>query len=431
MRGLVGIGVVLGVAACSAVAGPPDSTSAATAASGELSLPLDAKTLAAQLTARGIRTKADALAILPHAMKQRFVLVKNTGALGKASPDRPRAIHFAEDGRFIVASSGHKLTDDATANSLEILEEDPATQTYHMHTITVDASGVKLIADDDRCTGCHGTPARPIWGSYPSWPAAYGEQDDRMSPDELASFATFTAMAPNDPDYRHLEIHTTPRGFYLPTPYGYPNTAFTEVVGNRWALQLANRMLANARLPRLEHALVAAELQCPDAPAVTAFVDQLYAANLPPADATYPTTRLSVRIFRLLGIEPTVDFHLETPVIDSPPEGDDNPTNSGFDVGDDYLHNVATTAIMTRVVRNDPTLTSLFAPVQARLDAYDQVTRKADSVAFEALTTTTTPTYEQAVMPAIYWDLQEPVLKTSSAQVCARLAALQIAAQAP
>ena len=75
MRKLIS-GFVLLAAACSAAASDSGETSQAATSTGELQLPLTTKAFVAELRARGVTSKADALAMLPHAMKQRFVLVK-------------------------------------------------------------------------------------------------------------------------------------------------------------------------------------------------------------------------------------------------------------------------------------------------------------------------------------------------------------------
>jgi hypothetical protein len=163
MRRLLTVLTLSALAACAAATEPTEGTEASVHAAPELTLPLNAKTLTSELVRRGVRTKSDALALLPRAMKQRFVLMKSTGALGVATPDRPRVIHFEEDGRFILASTGHAINENVTANSLEILEEDSVTHQYRTHVISFDSErGATLTEDDQRCKGCHGAPARPI-----------------------------------------------------------------------------------------------------------------------------------------------------------------------------------------------------------------------------------------------------------------------------
>ena len=111
----------------------------------------------------------------------------------------------------MLASSGH--AEDGTPDTLEILEEDAITHEYRTHVISFDARGAAPTEDDARCTGCHGSPARPIWGSYPNWPGAYGEHENEITAEERPTFDAFVAMAKTDPDYRHLDIRPTRSGF--------------------------------------------------------------------------------------------------------------------------------------------------------------------------------------------------------------------------
>lgn len=432
MHRLLLASIVLGVAACAAASESPEAApSEVHAASAELSLPLDARTFTNELVRRGVRTKSDALALLPRAMKQRFALMKSTGALGVASPERPRIIHFEEDGRFIVSSSGHKIDEDVTANSLEILEEDAVTHVYRTHVISFDAKeGATLTEDDARCKGCHGSPARPIWGSYPDWPNAYGEHENVITPEERPTFDAFVASAKTDPDYRHLEIHTTSQGFYLPLPYGYANTDLNAALGIRWASQLAARMTASPRYAQLANAVVMASLYCNYAPETEAFIQRLYAASSFGAEARYPARRSTTKVYRLLGVEPTTDLRVEGTVI-TPPRGDYDIGMDPWDAGSDYLTNLIAYPIFSTLLHADPTLQRLYASKLTAIDYADRITMKGDLATMMSLTDDSTPTYYDANHFAPYNYVHAPVLdgEGKRAAVCARLSASQLASQ--
>lgn len=435
MRGFL-LFTVLGVAACAAASDSDSSetTSAEVHSTGaELSLPLDARTFTNELVRRGVTTKSEALALLPRAMKQRFALMKSTGALGVASPERPRIIHFAEDGRFIVGSSGHQIEEDVTANSLEILEEDAETHVYRTHVISFDAEkGATLTEDDSRCKGCHGSPARPIWGSYPNWPNAYGEHDDEITPEERPTFDAFVAKAKTDPDYRHLEIHPTSLGFHLPLPYGYPNTNLSAALGIRWASQLAARMAKSPRFAQLANAVVMSSLYCQYDRETASFVDRMYAANIEAmaAEPRYPARRSATKVYRLLGVEPTTDLRVEGTVI-TPPRGDYDVGMDPWDASSDYLTNLIAYPIFSALLHADPGLEQLYASQLTAIDYADRISMKGDLATMMSLTRDSTPSYYDGNLFGPYRYIHMPVLdgEGKRAEVCARLSAAQLASQ--
>lgn len=432
------------VAACN---GSPEAVGGEeSAATAELPVTLDTQTLLRELTARGVRSKSEALALLPRAFKQRFVLVTNTGAIGMASRARPRVIHFTEDAKLLIATSGHSIDEDITANSLEILEHDDAANAYRTHTLEIDpVTGPHLIADDARCVSCHGEAgkARAIWGSYPNWPAAYGgthseeSGSDTMTGDELAAFESFHAQAKTDPDYRHLEIKKTSRGFYLATPYGYPNTLFGSALGNRQAADLYARMKASPLYEKLEYALVADNIRCELSPAVTQYVDRMY--NAQTWDAAFPAQRTATKLYRLLGIDPVKDLHL-TLTITSPPEGDWEPGWFYWNAGSDYLPALVAVQAFARIVANDAPFGELFASKRSRIANLDRYAFHGSRTELLGLTRDTTPSYQDTLGASIHWTILYPVMNAPDAStpgegkemaVCSHLDAAQRARQLP
>src|SRR5258706_6999780 len=60
-------------------------------------------------------------------------------------------------------------------------------------------------ANPSRCAACHGTPARPIWDTPPTWPGVYGERYEAgLSPAETKGIAAFLTLQPRHPRYRPL-----------------------------------------------------------------------------------------------------------------------------------------------------------------------------------------------------------------------------------
>ena len=46
---------------------------------------------------------------------------------------------------------------------------------------TRDSRQRVTVTGESACIGCHGSPARPIWGTYALWPGAIGGDDDMFS----------------------------------------------------------------------------------------------------------------------------------------------------------------------------------------------------------------------------------------------------------
>ncbi|MBX3229565.1 MAG: hypothetical protein KIT84_04455 [Labilithrix sp.] len=429
--------------ACTLSPEPVAGTEAA--ATSELPLDIDTRSLLHELTARGVRSKSEALALLPKPFKQRFVLVTNTGAIGVASRARPRVVHFTEDARLLVATGGHPLAEDFTANSLEILEHDEATHGYRTHTIEIDpVTGPHLVADDQRCVSCHGAAgkARVVWGSYPDWPAAYGGQlghdgVDDMGPEELAEFRAFVAVARNDPDYRHLEIHPAANGFYLPTPYGNPNTLFGNVVGNRHAADLYARVAESPRYAKLAYALVADDIRCRLSREVEDYVDRLY-DRVGGWDPAFVARRTTTKMYRLLGVDPTADLHLDLTVTTPPPADDWRPGWSYWNAGADYLPALVGVQALAKLVATDATLGELFASQRRRIADLDHFAFHATRAEYLSLTRDTVPAYGDVTGPSIHWTILYPVMNAPTDSypgegkkdaVCNHLDAMQRARQ--
>ena len=122
----------------------------------------------------------------------------------KGTPQRPRVIHWSPGARFIMAHSGHALSQDPQSNDIEIIQVDEANHSWRFLTMRLTDDGFAAPVDVTRhCTACHGATPRPIWGPYPNWPHAYQgsrghEGVDRMTPEELQDFGAFVQATKDD-----------------------------------------------------------------------------------------------------------------------------------------------------------------------------------------------------------------------------------------
>jgi hypothetical protein len=278
-----------------------------------LTLPLDAEKLAAFIAANDVRTVEDLLAALPESLQESFVLMSSSRSLHRATPRQPRQILFGADARFLIAVSG--VPDDPRYNLVEFAEFEPRQGAYRFGTVDFNAGG-RVETGQTLCESCHGRPARPIWGQYPTWPGAYADNEGRIDPASKADFAAFAAAAPQAPRYRGLRFAAGEGGAtFLLTGrrYPYANTDFNHELGNTVALGTATRMRAHPDYARYFWAALAASpaLSCIDSDAwsdLTRLINAAYAAIA----ARYPaTSRPSVKAQRLLGVDPAPELSLE------------------------------------------------------------------------------------------------------------------------
>jgi hypothetical protein len=442
-------------AACSLNTGPDvddeNAESSEAAATQEITLPINAAKLTQALQSRRIKKKSTALAALPKQLKNHFVLVTETGGLGMASRARPRPVHFTEDARFILASSGHTAAQgDATANAFEIIEWNEATKTFRAHTLELDArTGAKLIEDDTRCVACHGTPIRPIWGDYPNWPNSYGgsrghDGVDQMTPEEHTAFDAFVTVAKTDADYKHLEIHESSYGFTLPTPYGYPNTTFTGRLGVRYGEQLGAKLLVSPNLAKLEYALLFESARCyPTSSQVRTFIDTRYTALVAsdPAvaakHARFPATRTDTKMYRLLGIEPTTDLRVERTVAGIPMGTAPNDWEVGmndWNASADSLPALAEFAVWRKVFATDTTLAAFYQTTRPRFDLLATLSYDGDATTLGSLTSSSALKYSESLFPSLHFSVHYPVMNDATdsypgegkrAAICAHLESSQ------
>lgn len=138
------------------------------------------------------------------------VLLHVSGSKHVASFASPRIILHSGDGRFALAfNSG--VSGQTGDQSLEVMRFDDQTSRFVFSEVKfpLDQVGSPIFSEDDpeRCLGCHDSPARPNWASYPSWPGAYGENGDAVTPgsEEANGLEAFLASYKDHPRYKFLE----------------------------------------------------------------------------------------------------------------------------------------------------------------------------------------------------------------------------------
>lgn len=191
--------------------------------------------------ARGVTRQAELLAALPPSLIESHVLVKDSQSLQASTLAHPRAVLFGTDARLLLGVSS--LPDDPRFNVIEMAELDDDTGTWRFSSLELSEGAPRHDTDDTVCLGCHGSPARPIWGQYPTWPTAIGNQGSTLNQEDWSAVARIK----NDVDD---PLHALPRAEWdyslLSRMYGYPNTAFNFEVAAAAAQGLFTRAAARA-----------------------------------------------------------------------------------------------------------------------------------------------------------------------------------------
>ncbi len=187
------------------------------------------------VTDQGISTLGDLLDALPPAMRRNYALVEETRTPLLSSVTFPRMILFGSDSRFLMALGTHP--DDATRETVDIASLDDATGLWTFRSLDMAASPPVMSANDAACIGCHGSPPRPIWGSYPDWPGIFGPINDRLTVPQAARLeALRNGGAASSDRFRSLDLLDQPYDpgdlFSMPgRAYPYVNTVLNMELG--------------------------------------------------------------------------------------------------------------------------------------------------------------------------------------------------------
>ena len=147
-------------------------------------------------------------------------LMYNSLSIHETSFEKPRAIVFGPDAKFILTFNGD--ASQRGGNTFETAEYSEATHSFNFREIefrpTSSAHDSQLKpneiefenrdlriskANPQKCLQCHGPSANPIWASYFVWPGAYGSNDD-----SLAMSFVRSAWGPNN---SLLSVSTRPQ----------------------------------------------------------------------------------------------------------------------------------------------------------------------------------------------------------------------------
>ena len=167
----------------------------------------DFAALRSVIETRQVNSVEELVPLLPVALRSRYALVFSSRSLQQATYSAPRVILYGSDAHLVLTFNG-----DASQrgfNTVETLEFGQDKQ-FRLREIRFPAPGSKeavSFSAPNPTTGqaCHGSPAAPVWDSWPLWPGAYGQRYDApLAASERAGLESFLAQQASHPRYGQL-----------------------------------------------------------------------------------------------------------------------------------------------------------------------------------------------------------------------------------
>lgn len=229
-----------------------------------------------QLEYAGASDIDEAISLLPEDLRANFTLVYQGGGLRETSMEKPAALLFGLNGKFVVTFNS---ADQRTGNTLEFLAYDDSRDRFEMYELefplrkTAGGQIVKPEKNPARCLSCHQQDPRPIWGPYESfarqvtWHGVYGSAGDKLNRTERAGYQKFLATTAKGERFRHLIF---PKGS-SDSPYAVedkghlqfrPNTRYTSLVGRLTARRIARMLMESPLYAQGRHGLLYSLLHC-------------------------------------------------------------------------------------------------------------------------------------------------------------------------
>ncbi len=210
-----------------------------------------------------VKSVAELIDATPSHIRDSYTFMEKSSGLHKVSLEFPRIIFFGTDARFLMALGTDPS--DKRYNVVEFAALSPETGIWDYRTMSFEDDGLVLNDDSDSCTACHGAPSRPIWGGYPTWSGAFGEQDNILTEGQISKIQAIksdpTALGGRVRNLNFPNDHTivNNKNIYLPSrSYGYANTVFNFELGPAVADGIANRLKSRDDWDVLKYELVEA-----------------------------------------------------------------------------------------------------------------------------------------------------------------------------
>jgi hypothetical protein len=287
-----------------------------------------------------VTSVADFLSRLPREFRLNYVLMKESGSRHLASSKYPRGITFSRGARVFIAFSSHP--DDPLREKLELAEA-LENGTWKFRELGFTNKKPELSQDDNACQSCHTANLRPIWGAYPEWPGALGDEGGRVSSEEFALLKSL----PTDPSTRdrfgflQFELRDSTQAFYLPErSYNYANTVLNFELGRRASYTLYRRLKEQA-----DHKVIFAEMLLQD-----------------------ECSENQVQSPRVQNYLTAGDLRLDLTASRISRE-----TSRSWNEGNNYLTQLVNFWGLMDLLASDAILAEIFAPVRGDLESYAQM----------------------------------------------------------
>ena len=335
-------------------AGVPIVDAQPTAPAGVPEAEIDA--LRAFVTAAGASSLEDLLRLLPSWLHANHILVDETRTGHRASVEHPRVLLFGSDARFLMSFGSDP--NDPTREVIDLAELEES-GLWKFRSLDFRTSPPTLSPDDSACTGCHADPPRPFWGSYPSWPGAFGPQRDRVTAAQATRLNALRANPGASDRFFALGVPAPYGGgpweegdvVRLPgRQYAYSNTVFNLELGAAVADGAFHRLRAAGRYRELRDELLTLSVCAQSDPtgyASSGARDAVTATLL--SHGVTPASRDA--LYRHLGVDPERTFSLHR-LANEPPD----PT---WNVATDSLPGLVNLLILHDWMRKDPELLRL------------------------------------------------------------------------
>lgn len=207
------------------------------------------------ITTKGINRVADFLKALPDHYQKHYAFVEKTRGLGKASLTYPRIVLFGADARLMISVSTDPS--DERYERVDVAHMDKRTGQWEFSEFDFKATGQKLNRNPASCVQCHGSPGRPIWGTYLDWPGVFGDdpapgqQAEKLTAAHAQRLTELKAQKGNPERFHTLkwaDRYVASSAQFLPDHrYGYALTLSNQELGFTVAESVLLRM--KARFP--------------------------------------------------------------------------------------------------------------------------------------------------------------------------------------
>ena len=307
-------------------------------------------------TGAGISNLEGLLGSLPTWLLANHILLDGTRTAHPASVEHPRLLLFGSDARFLMALGSDP--DDPSREVIDVAElEDSGF--WKFRSIDFGTSPPTLSPDDSACTGCHSDPPRPFWGSYSSWPGAFGPEKDRVTAAQAQRLDELRA-SPSASD-RFFALGVPPpfgggaweEGDVVRLPgraYAYSNTVLNMELGAAVADGAFQRLRASPRFRGLRDELLTLSYCAPrdnlafvGSGARNAIASTLLSLGVAPVAPE--------SVYRHLGVDPDQTFSLHR-LAGEPPD-------ARWNVSTDTLAGLVNLLLLHDWMREDPELLRL------------------------------------------------------------------------